>query len=90
MTQRCGLDTSILVRLATGEPNLDFDKTVAELTRMVESEHIPLFASNMVIGEAYIVLQHHYRDEIANGLEVFNLCIPHVHHRQHRRLDAAG
>ena len=27
---------------------------------MVEVEHVPLFASHMVIGEAYIALQHHY------------------------------
>ena len=60
MTQRCGIDTSILVRLATGEPEQDFEKTVAALTRLVEAEHIPLFASNMVIGEAYVALQHHY------------------------------
>ena len=60
MTQRCGIDTSILVRLATGEPVRDFTHAVAALTRMVEVEHSLLFASNMVIGEAYIALQHRY------------------------------
>jgi len=60
MRQRFGIDTSILVRLVTGEPTLAFDETVAVLTRMVEREHDSFFASNMVIGEAYIALQHHY------------------------------
>ncbi|MCZ2291918.1 MAG: PIN domain-containing protein [Burkholderiales bacterium] len=60
MTRRCGIDTSILVRLTTGEPARDFDRTVAALTRLVEAEHVALFASPMVIGEAYIALQHHY------------------------------
>lgn len=60
MIRRCGLDTSILVRLTTGEPAQDFDRVVAALTHLVEVEHVALFASHMVIGEAYIALQHHY------------------------------
>lgn len=60
MSQRFGIDTSILVRLATGEPAKDFDATAAALTRMVEREHASLLANGMVIGEAYIALQHHY------------------------------
>ncbi len=61
MTQRVGIDTSILVRLVTGEPPKAFDEAAAALTRMVEREHASVFASNMVIGEAYIALQHHYQ-----------------------------
>lgn len=60
MTRRCGIDTSILVRLTTGEPAKDFDRIAAALTHLVEVEHVALFASHMVIGEAYIALQHHY------------------------------
>ena len=60
MPRRCGIDTSILVRLATGEPAQDFDRVVAALTHRVEVEHVALFASHMVIGEAYVALQHHY------------------------------
>lgn len=60
MTRRCGIDTSILVRLTTGEPAQDFDRVVAALTHLVEVEHVALFASHMVIGEAYIALQQHY------------------------------
>lgn len=60
MTQRFGIDTSILVRLATGEPEADFESTVAALTHLVERDHAAIFVANMVVGEAYIALQHHY------------------------------
>lgn len=60
MTRRCGIDTSILVRLTTGEPAQEFDRVAAALTHLVEVEHVALFASHIVIGEAYIALQHHY------------------------------
>lgn len=60
MTAHFGIDTSILVRLTTGEPQEAFDEAVAALTEMVEREHASVFAGNMVIGEAYIALQHHY------------------------------
>ena len=60
MPRRCGIDTSILVRLATGLPARDFDRVVAALTQLVEVEHVALFAGHMVIGEAYVALQHHY------------------------------
>jgi predicted nucleic acid-binding protein len=60
MPQTFGIDTSILVRLTTGEPAKEFDETVAALTALVELDHASLVASNMVIGEAYIAMQHHY------------------------------
>ncbi|MBK6862109.1 MAG: hypothetical protein IPG91_00360 [Ideonella sp.] len=48
------------MRLTTGEPARDFVRVVAALTHMVEVEHVALFASHLVIGEAYVALQHHY------------------------------
>ena len=60
MTQRYGIDTSVLVRLITSLPEAEFLRCQAELTRMVEQERAELFASNQVIGEAYIAVQHHY------------------------------
>ena len=60
MTARYGIDTSILVRLATGDPEDGFARTVRELTRLVEREGATVLASNQVIGEAYVALQHHY------------------------------
>ena len=60
MTQHYGIDTSILVRLVTGEPVQAYEAAVKHLTQMVENEGAQLMASNMVIGEAYIALQRHY------------------------------
>ena len=60
MTQPYGIDTSVLVKLVTAEPKPDFERCVNELRAMVEEQDAEVFASNQVIGEAYIVLQHHY------------------------------
>lgn len=61
MSRRFGIDTSILVRLLTGEPREEFLDCVAGLIRLVEQEGGKIFASNQVIGEAYVAVQHHYR-----------------------------
>ena len=60
MPPRFGIDTSILVRLVTGDPEADYERCVRKLTRLVEQDDAEIFASNQVIGEAYIALQHHY------------------------------
>ena len=60
MTHRYGIDTSVLVRLATGVPLLQFERSVGKLTALVEKEGAQIVASNQVIGESYIALQHHY------------------------------
>lgn len=60
MSARYGIDTSILVRLITGHPKEGFERSVRRLSALVEEEDAEIFASNYVIGEAYIALQHHY------------------------------
>ena len=60
MTARFGIDTSILVRLLTGDPADGFEHCVGKLTALIERDDAEIFASNQVIGEAYIALQHHY------------------------------
>lgn len=60
MTLRYGIDTSVLVRLITTQPESEFRRCRAELTRMVEQENAEVFASNQVIGEAYVAVQYHY------------------------------
>ena len=60
MTPRFGIDTSVLVRLAVGEPNQDFQHCVEALRVLVEDQGREVFASNQVIGEAYVAIQHHY------------------------------
>ena len=75
MTPRFGIDTSVLVRLAVGEPERDFRHCVEALRVLVEDEGREIFASNQVIGEAYVAIQHHYgvsdadaRDALINVL----------------------
>ena len=60
MTARFGIDTSILVRLVTGDPEDGFEQCVRKLTALIERDDAEVFASNRVIGEAYVALQHHY------------------------------
>lgn len=60
MIARWGIDTLILVRLVTGHPQEGFERTVRRLTVLVEGQEAEVFASNYVIGETYIALQHHY------------------------------
>jgi len=60
MTPRYGIDTSVLVRLATGDPEDEFERCVRKLGRLVQQDEAEVFASNQVIGEAYLALQHHY------------------------------
>jgi len=61
MSRRFGIDTSIFVRLLTGDPVDQYARTVRDLERLIEAEpDSEIFVSNQVIGEAYIALQHHY------------------------------
>ncbi len=59
MTQHFGIDTSILMRLVTGDPEADFERCVGALCALVE-DGVEIAASNQVIGEAYVAMQHHY------------------------------
>jgi predicted nucleic acid-binding protein len=54
-----GIDTSVLVRLVTGEPPSDFTQCVERLNAL-KAAGSEVLASNQVIGEAYITVQHHY------------------------------
>ena len=60
MTPRFGIDTSVLVRLLSGDPAADFEHCVSRLSTLVEDDGAEVFASNQVIGEAYVAVQHHY------------------------------
>ncbi len=59
MALRYGIDTSVLVRLITGKPPDAFAHCVERLHALVVSG-AEIFASNQVIGEAYVAVQHHY------------------------------
>ena len=60
MTLRYRTDASVLMRLLTGHPEDEYQRCRQGLGRMVEEDQAEIFASNQVIGEAYIALQHHY------------------------------
>lgn len=60
MTACFGTDTSILVRLPTGDSEDGFEHCVRKLTALIERDDAEVFALNQVIGEAYIALQRHY------------------------------
>jgi predicted nucleic acid-binding protein len=69
MTPRYGIDTSILVRLLTGDPPEGFDLCCRRLEALAKETDI--LASNQVIGEAYVAVQHHYgvtKKEAKEGL----------------------
>ena len=59
MTRRFGIDTSVLVRLVTGDPADLYAYCVDELSKLV-GRGDEVLASNQVIGEAYVAIQHHY------------------------------
>ena len=59
MTGHFGIDTSVLLRLVTGEPQGDLDRCLAGLAAEIEAGG-QVFVSNQVLGEAYIVLQQFY------------------------------
>ena len=61
MKNHYGIDTSIFVRLLTGDPERDYEKTLTRFEeRLAKEPAAEFFVSNQVIGEAYIALQHHY------------------------------
>jgi len=59
MTQRYGIDTSWLVRLITGAPPDAYAHCVNRLSALVVGG-AEIFASNQVIGEAFVAVRHHY------------------------------
>ena len=59
MTPRYGIDTSVLVRLLTGTPPDAYSRCVERLLALVGSG-AEVFASNQVIGETFVAVQHHY------------------------------
>ena len=71
MTPRYGIDTSILVRLLTGRPEDTYLACRSALQRLIEDRGARIFAGNMVIGEAYVAVQHHYgvtKEDARDGL----------------------
>lgn len=57
--QRIGIDTSVLVRLITGSPADIYSLCVERLSALVKGG-AEVLASNQVVGEAFMAVQHHY------------------------------
>jgi predicted nucleic-acid-binding protein len=56
---RVGLDTSVLLRLLVGEPQLQADAAWQAILE-VQSGGGEAVVSDLVVSEAYFALQHHY------------------------------
>ena len=69
---RYGIDTSIFVRLLTGDPARDYEETRTALEGILQDDAAAeIEVSNLVIAEAYFALQHHYgvpKDEARSAL----------------------
>jgi predicted nucleic-acid-binding protein len=57
---RGGIDTSVLVRLLTGDPEL-LSKQAFSYLAETQSQGRHLLVSDLVISEAYFACQHHYK-----------------------------
>ena len=55
-----GIDTSVLMRLISRQPPDVYRHCVEKLNALIENERAEIFASNQVIGEAYVTVQHYY------------------------------
>lgn len=60
MARQFGIDTSVLVRLVTREPERDYIRCVNRLGALIEEQDNEVLASNQVIGEAFATITHHY------------------------------
>lgn len=64
---RSGLDTSVLMRLLTGQP-APLAVIAREYLARVEESGSAVYVSNLVVSEAYFACQHHYRIPKAEAL----------------------
>lgn len=66
---KSGLDTSVVLRLITGEPKLLALVALREVERCLARQDV-LMISDLVISETYFALQHHYRMHKSAALKV--------------------
>ena len=70
---KIGLDTSVVVRLLTGEPDAQARCALKEVDQLTKSG-ASLVVSDLVIAEVYFALQHHYdtpKQEALRSIEQF-------------------
>jgi predicted nucleic acid-binding protein len=56
---KAGLDTSVILRLLTGEPDAQARNALAEVQALI-ARGVTLLVSDLVVSEVYFALQHHY------------------------------
>jgi predicted nucleic-acid-binding protein len=54
-----GLDTSVVLRLLIGQPEIQAARAVAFLDELHRKKIVPI-VSDLVVAEVYFALQHHY------------------------------
>ena len=64
-----GLDTSVVLRLLTGEPEDQAGHAFTEIQQLIRRGNI-LVVSDLVVSEVYFALQHHYRVPKVNALSL--------------------
>lgn len=68
-----GLDTSVVVRLLIGEPESQAVTAERWLRRTVQATGAPVHLSDLVVGESYFALRHHYGVPHADALHALQL-----------------
>ena len=66
-----GLDTTVVLRLLTGEPEKQFEKTKKFIEEQL-SGNKKLFISDLVISESYFALYYHYNVPKAEVIQQLN------------------
>jgi predicted nucleic-acid-binding protein len=66
---KVGLDTSVVLRLLTGEPELLAGRALAELNALAHNGATTL-VSDLVVSEVYFALQYHYDVPKAEALSL--------------------
>lgn len=64
---KTGLDTSVVIRLLTGEPDAQARCALAEVKALLGQGAV-LLVSDLVVAEVYFALQHHYAVPKAEAL----------------------
>ncbi len=66
---RVGLDTSVVLRLLTGEPEIQARRALSEVQEILHRGGA-LLISDLVISEVYFALQYHYGMPKAEALQI--------------------
>lgn len=69
---KIGLDTSVVLRLLTGEPPDQAQRALGEIQRLIR-DGATLLVSDLVVAEVYYAFQYHYAVSKSESLRLINL-----------------